>query len=42
MTLLAWEMRAIVQWFKHSLVLSFLGIGLRIDLFQFVATAGHK
>ena len=34
MTLLAWEMSAIVQWLAHSLVLPFLGIGMRIDLFQ--------
>ena len=36
--LLAWEMSAIVRWFEHSLVLTFLGIGMRIDLFQ---TCGH-
>ena len=34
MTLLAWEVSAIVQWFEHSLVLHFLGIGMRIELFQ--------
>ena len=33
MTLLAWEMSAIVQWFGYSLVLPFLGIWMRIDLF---------
>ena len=33
-TLLAWEMRAIVQWFDNSLVMLFLGIGMRIDLCQ--------
>ena len=27
MTLLAWEMSAIIQWLAHSLVLPFLGIG---------------
>ena len=34
MTLLAWEMNAIVWWLAHSLVLPFLVIGMRIDLFQ--------
>ena len=38
MTLLAWEMSTTVLWFEHSLVLSFLGIGMRIDLFQ---SCGH-
>ena len=38
MTLLAWEMSAIVQWFEHSLVLPFLGIWMTIDLFQ---SCGH-
>ena len=38
MTLLAWEMSAIVWWLAHSLVLSFLWIGMRIDFFQ---TCGH-
>ena len=38
MTLLAWEMSAVVQWLAHSLVLPFLGIGMKIDLFQ---TCGH-
>ena len=33
-TLLAWEMSAIVLWFEHSLILPFLGIGMRIGLFQ--------
>ena len=33
-TLLAWEMSATVQWFEHSLVLPFLGFGMRIDLCQ--------
>ena len=32
-TLLAWEMAAIVQWFEHSSVLPFLGTGIRVDLF---------
>ena len=35
MTLLAWEMSAIVWWLAQSLVLPFLGIGTRSDLFQF-------
>ena len=34
MTLLAWEMTAIVWWLSHSLVLPFLRIGMKIDLFQ--------
>ena len=38
MTLLAWEMSAVVWWLAHSLVLSFLGTGMRIDLFQ---SCGH-
>ena len=33
-----WEMSAIAQWLDHSLVLPFLGIGMRIDLFQ---SCGH-
>ena len=33
-TLLACEMSAIMQWFDHSLVLSFFGIGMKIGLFQ--------
>ena len=31
-------MSAVIWWFEHSLVLPFLGIGMRIDLFQ---TCGH-
>ena len=38
MTLLAWEMSAVVQWLAHSLVLPFLGIWMKIDLFQ---SCGH-
>ena len=38
MTLLAWEMSAVVRWLAHALVLPFLGIGMRIDLFQ---SCGH-
>ena len=38
MTLLACEMSAIVWWLAHSLVVPFLGIGMRIDLFQY---CGH-
>ena len=38
MTLLAWEMSAVVRWLAHSLVLPFLGIGMRIGLFQ---SCGH-
>ena len=34
MTLLAWEIRSIVWWFEHSLIPSFLGIGMQIDRFQ--------
>ena len=34
MTLLAWEMSATLWWLVHSLVLPFLGIGMKIDLFQ--------
>ena len=37
-TLLACEMRAIVQWFEHSLSLPFFGIGMKTDLFQ---SCGH-
>ena len=37
-TLLAWEMRATIQWFKLSLVLPLLGIKMRIDLFL---SCGH-
>ena len=42
MTLLAWEMSAIIQWLEHSLVLTFLGIGMKTDLFQSWATAGSS
>ena len=42
MTSPAWEMSAVVRWLAHSLVLPFLGIGMRIDVFQFVATAGSS
>ena len=38
MTLLAWEMSAIDKWLVHFLVLPFLGIVMRIDLFQ---SCGH-
>ena len=37
-TLLAWEMSVTVSWLAHSLVLPFLGIGVRIDLFR---SCGH-
>ena len=37
-TLLACEMSAIVQQFKHSLALPFFGIGMKTDLFQ---SCGH-
>ena len=40
MTLLTWDMNAVVQWFEHSLILLFWGIGMNIGLFQSVATAG--
>ena len=30
----SWDTSAIVQWLSHCLVLTFLGIGMRIDLFQ--------
>ena len=33
-TLLACEMSAIVQWWEHSLALTFFGIGMKTDLFQ--------
>ena len=33
------EMSVIVQYFEHSLALPFLGIGMKTDLFQPVATA---
>ena len=32
-TLLVWEMSITVQWLEHSLVLPFLGTGMRMDLF---------
>ena len=38
MTLPAWEISAIIQRLAHSLVLPFLGIRMRIDLFQ---SCGH-
>ena len=38
LTLLACEMSAIVQQFEHSLGLPFLGIGMKMDLFQ---SCGH-
>ena len=38
MTLLAWEISTIVRWLALSLVLSFLGTGMRTDLFQ---SCGH-
>ena len=38
MALSEWEMSAIVWWFEHSLVLPFLEIRMRIDLFQ---SCGH-
>lgn len=34
MTFLTWEMSAVVRWLTRSFVLPFVGIGLRIDLFQ--------
>ena len=37
-TLRACEMSPIVQYFEHSLVLPFLGIGMKADLFQ---SCGH-
>ena len=37
-TLLACEMSVIVQWFEHSLALPFLGIRMKMDLFQ---SCGH-
>ena len=40
MTLLARMMSMIVQWFEPYLVLPFLGIGIRIDLFWSVASVG--
>ena len=38
MILLAWEIAAIVCWLAHSLVLPFLVIGIRIDVFQSCGT----
>ena len=32
-TFLAWKMSTTVQWLEHSLVLPFLGTGMRMDLF---------
>ena len=37
-TLLAFEMTAIMQYFEHSLALPFFGIGMKTDLFQ---SCGH-
>ena len=34
MILLAWEMSAVVRWLEHFLVLPFLGIRMKIDIFQ--------
>ena len=39
MTFLAYEMSAIVQQFEVFLALLFFGVGMKTDLFQFVATA---
>ena len=33
-TLLAYEMSAVVQQFEHSVALPFFGIGMKTDLFQ--------
>ena len=33
-TLLAWEMSAVVWWFEYSLVLPFLGTEMKLDFFQ--------
>ena len=38
MTLLAFEMSAIVQYFDHSVALPFFGTGMKTDLFQ---SCGH-
>ena len=38
-SVLACEMSAIVQYFEHSLALSFFGVGMKTDLFQSMATA---
>ena len=37
-TLLAYEMSAVVRWFEHSLALPFFGIRMKTDLFQ---SCGH-
>ena len=37
-TLLAFEMSAIVRWFEHSLEWPFFGVGMKTDLFQ---SCGH-
>ena len=37
-SVLAWEMSTIVWWLEYSLVLPFLGFGMRIDFFQ---SCGH-
>ena len=37
-SVLACEMSAIVQYFEHSLALSFFGVGMKTDLFQ---SCGH-
>ena len=37
-TMLGYEMRAIVQYFEHSLALPFFGIGVKTELFQ---SCGH-
>ena len=39
MTLLAYEMSAILRQSEHSLALPFFGIGMKTDLFSPVATA---
>ena len=39
MTLPAWEISATVWWLEYSSILLFLGIGMRIDLFQ---SCGHS
>ena len=38
-TLLVYEMSAVVRWFEQSLALPFFGIGMKTDLFSPVATA---
>ena len=42
MTLLAWEMSAIIWWLEHSLALAFFGIEMKTGLFQSWATAGSS